>query len=221
MCTPRFRLALLFILAGSIASPAVAVNLVVNPSFAGDTTGWELGRAVAFAPVDATGVAGSGSAVSSLFNFDILPTTELAISQCITTGPGNYTFGGKVLLPLDSPVFQLAGVFGIIHASYFSGADCSTGFLGGASVGTGVRGSFQTLSAPITAPAGTTHIQITGINSVNRPGRHYVIFDDLVLDKGEPDIPALGPSDIPALGPFGYLALIVALAAMGIFVLRR
>jgi len=208
MCTPRFRLALLFILAGSIASPAVAVNLVVNPSFAGNTTGWE--GPARYDNVDATGVAGSGSAAS--FLFDTEPRAELAISQCITTGPGSYTFGGKVLLPVI-PVFQPDGVVGSISVSYFSGADCSTGFLGVASLATWVRGSFQTLSAPITAPAGTTHIRITGVNGTIRPGRHYVIFDDFVLDNGA--------SNIPALGPFGYLALIVALAAMGIFVLRR
>jgi hypothetical protein len=210
MCTPRFRLALLFILAGSIASPAVSVNLVVNPSFAGNTTGWEEGGANFDPHVDATGVAGSGSALS--FLFDTEPTTVLAISQCITTGPGNYTFGGKVLLPVV-PIFQPDGVVGVIRVSYFSGADCSTGFLGIATLATGVRGSFQTLSAPITAPAGTTHIRITGENSTVRPGRHFVNFDDFVLDNGA--------SNIPALGPFGYLALIVALAAMGIFVLRR
>jgi hypothetical protein len=203
------RPALLFVLAAAIASPIFAVNLVTNPSFAGDTTGWVTAGSTTFdAANDATGTPGSGSAKSTFVASG--SSTLLSLSQCIAAGPGSYTLGGKVLIPSGQPV----GGSGLITVSFFSGPDCITGFLSFASLSTSTTGSFQTLSGPIVAPAGTAHIWITGQNNASAAGTHIVNFDDFVLDNGV-------SLAVPALGRFGLLALMAALAAIALFILRR
>lgn len=202
---------LLFILAAAIAAPASAINLVTNPSFAGNTSGWVTDGSTTFdAANDATGLPGSGSARNSFAASGA--STLLAIHQCIAAGPGNYTLGGKVLVPNGQAVTGS----GLITVSFFSGPDCATGFLNFASLSSSTTGSFQTLSGPITAPAGTAHIWITGQNNAGAAGTHVVNFDDFVLDNGVGQ-----PVNVPALGQLGLLALIAALAAAMRFVSRR
>lgn len=203
------RSTVLFLLVATMASPMLAVNLVQNPSFAGNTTGWVTSSDVTYdAANDGTGVPGSGSARSAFIAS--ASSTELALYQCIAAGPGNYTLGGKILIPSG----QAVSGAGLITVSFFSGPDCSTGLIGFTSLSTSTTGSFQTLSGPITAPAGTAHIWITGQNNALAAGTHVVNFDDFVLDNGI-------SAAVPALGPFALLALIAAMAAIGFFVLRR
>ena len=200
-----------FVLAAVIASPAFAVNRVTNPSFAGNTTGWITDANTTFdASNDATGVPGSGSARSTFAASG--SSTLLSLHQCIAAGPGNYTLGGKVLIPNE----QSVGGSGVITVSFFSGPDCATGFISFTSLSTSTTGSFQTLSGPITAPGGTAHIWITGQNSATGAGTHIVNFDDFVLDDGLP-----AQNAIPVLGPLGLLALMGGLAAAGLLILRR
>ena len=101
--------------------------------------------------------------------------------------------------------------------SFFSGPDCITGFLSFTSLSTSTTGSFQTLSGPVTAPAGTAHIWITGQNSATGAGTHIVNFDDFVLDNGITPVGA----PIPALGEAALLALTAVFVAMGLAALRR
>jgi hypothetical protein len=211
MYVPRLPL-LLFLLAGSIAPRVIAVNLVVNPSFAGNMSGWTIQSASFDGAIDATGVPGSGSARVMTF-VTTTPFIFTALSQCIAAGPGSYTLGGKILVRN-----QCGGACahdGSIEVSYFSGTDCTTGLIGfGGAVAAGATGSFQTLSKSIVAPAGTTHILIKGdVDELFGSGRLTVYFDDFVLDNGA--------SDIPAIELSGLLALILAVAAIGTFVLRR
>jgi hypothetical protein len=208
---------LLFLLAGSIAPRVIAVNLVVNPSFAGNMSGWTIPPGTIFDGArDATGVPGSGSARVSTEFIDFAPFGRSGPSQCIAAGPGSYTLGGKIDAGCQGGCGNSGGA---IEVLYFSGTDCTTALIGSDG---GVRAStpayFQALSKTIIAPAGTTHILITakvfglsgfrvglGIFSGN--------FDDFVLDKDAEIIPAIEPS--------GLLALILAVAAIGTFVLRR
>jgi hypothetical protein len=127
---------------------------------------------------DATGVSGSGSAKLAFAAGG--PSTTVAVDQCIATGPGSYTLGGKVLIPNG----QSVGGSGIITVSFFSGGNCTTGLLFFDSVSTSTTGSFQTLSKTTTAPAGTTNAWITGQNSATGAGTHTVNYDDFVLDNG-------------------------------------
>jgi len=203
------RSSLLVLLTAAVASPAFAINLVNNPSFAGSTAGWSVAGNVTYDSAnDATGTPGSGSAKSTFAASG--SSTQLALSQCIATGPGSYTLGGKVLIPSG----QAVGGFGLVTVSYFSAPGCTTGLLGFDSLSTATTGSFQTLSGPITAPAGTVAIWITGQNSATAAGTHVVNYDDFVLDNG------ISPA-VPMLGPFGLLALFAAIAAIGYFALRR
>lgn len=209
---PLVRAVLMLVVAAAVASPTFAVNLVTNPSFAGNTNGWVAGSTTYDAANDATGTPGSGSARSAFAASGA--STLLSIHQCIATGPGSYTLGGKVLIPNGQSVTGT----GIITVSYFSGPDCLTGFLSADQLSTATTGSFVTLSGPITAPAGTAHIWITGQNAANAAGTHVVNFDDFVLDNG---LAANGTTVVPTLGPLGLLALIAGLTAAGLLILRR
>ena len=145
---PLVRSALILMVA-AIASPAFAVNIVTNPSFAGNMNGWSAPPSTVYDGAnDATGIPGSGSAQSTFAASGA--STLLSISQCIAAGPGNYTFGGKVLIPNGQSVTGS----GIILVSYFSGPDCSTGFLNLSSTSTATTGSFVPISGTFTAPAG-------------------------------------------------------------------
>jgi hypothetical protein len=192
-----------------VASPIFAVNLVNNPGFQGNTTGWNLNPSTTFdASNDATGVPGSGSARLPFAAGS--PSTTLAVDQCITTGPGTYTLGGKILIPNG----QSVGGSGLITVSFFSGGNCTTGLLFFDSLSTATTGSFQTLSKTTTAPAGTTNAWITGQNSASAAGTHTVNYDDFVFDNG------VSPN-VPALGRFGLLAMMISLAGLALVALRQ
>lgn len=201
------RIVLILSMPVAIVSPAWAYNLVANPSFSGGTGGWTTDPSTIFDGAnDATGMAGSGSAKST-FHASTAGVIS-ALSQCIASGPGNYTFGGKVLIPSGQPVTG----FGSIVVFFFSGPDCTTGFLSNRLLITGATGSFQTLSGGFIAPPGTTHIWISGQNAANAVGDHVVNFDDFVLDNG------LSSAAVPAptLGWFGLLALFATISTSGV-----
>ncbi len=194
----------------AVTAPAWAVNVVTNPSFAGNLAGWNAAGTTVFDAVnDATGLPGSGSARSSFAAGGA--STLLALDQCIAAGPGNYTLGGKVFIPAGQPV----GGSGIILVSYFSGGSCVAVLLGSDTLSTSTVGSFQTLSGPIVAPAGTTNIWITGQNMAAGAGLHIVNFDDFVLDNG------LAPAQVPTLGGLEMILLAALAAAAGAATLRR
>jgi hypothetical protein len=203
------RPALLVLVIAALASPAFAVNLVTNPGFAGNLNGWSAsGSTVYDGANDATGGGGSGSAKNTFVASGI--STTLAISQCIAAGPGSYTLGGKVLIPNGQPVSGS----GDVTVSFFSAPGCTTGLLGFDSTTTSTTGSFQTLSKPVTAPAGTVAIWITGQNGAFAAGTHIVNFDDFVLDNG-----AAPP--IPVLDPRALIVLVAVIATIGALAVRR
>jgi VCBS repeat protein len=178
MRIPLARFGLPLVAASVLASQAMAVNLVTNPSFTGNTSGWTVSSDVTYdAADDATSVLGSGSARSAFVASGA--STELALYECIAIAPGTYTLGGKVLIPNG----QLVSGAGQITVSFFSGGNCSTGFLTFDSVSSPTTGSFQTISKTVTAPAGTTNAWVTGQNQANGTGTHTVIWDDFVFDN--------------------------------------
>ena len=199
-----------FLLLVLAAAPAYAVNLVNNPSFAGSLGGWDVAAGTTFDPtMDATGVPGSGSARSIVTR--VSPGTQVAISQCITTGPGTYTFGGKIADPVQPGLSANGG----IRVSWFSGPDCTTGLL----TSTFMTGSgptpFTTLSTTVLAPPGTTHALVRGEQVFNGPGTNVAHFDDFVLDNG------LSAGDAPSLSPFAMILLAFALAGIGSWTLLK
>lgn len=197
---------MLFILA---AAPAYAVNLVNNPSFAGSLSGWDVAAGTTFDPtMDATGVPGSGSARSSITR--VSPGTQVAISQCITTGAGTYTFGGKIFDPAAPGVPANGG----IRVSWFSGPDCTTGLLTSTFMTGTSTTTFATLSTTVIAPPGTTHALVRGEQVFGGPATNVAHFDDFVLDNGL-------PGDAPALSPFAMILLAFALAGIGSLMLLK
>jgi hypothetical protein len=196
-----------------LASPMFAFNLVTNPSFNGNLTGWNLNPSTTFdSSNDATGMPGSGSARLAFAAGGA--STTVAVDQCITTGPGTYTLGGKVLIPNG----QSVGGSGIITVSFFSGGNCTTGLLFFDSLSTSATGSFVTLSKSTTAPAGTTNAWVTGQNSAAGAGTHTVNYDDFVFDNG---LAPIVPGGAPTLGPFGLLVTTIALAGLALVALRQ
>jgi hypothetical protein len=192
-----------------VAVPVFAVNLLQNPSFAGNLTGWNLNPSTVFdSSNDATGFPGSGSAKLPFAASG--SSTTVAIDQCVVAGPGTYTLGGKVLIPNG----QSVGGSGIITVSFFSGTNCSTGLLFFDSVSTSTTGSFQTLSKSTVAPAGTQRAWVTGQNSAAGAGTHTVNYDDMVFDDGL-------AAPIPALGHAALIGMLLALAAVGWFAVRH
>jgi hypothetical protein len=189
-----------------VALPLGAVNRVTNPSFAGSLAGWNAGTSTFDSTTDATGTPGSGSARNSFTAAG--PSTLEAIDQCIATGPGTYTLGGKVFIPNGQAVVGA----GQITVSWFSGPDCATGFLGFNSLTASTTGSFVTLSGSFVAPAGTTHAWVTGQNQANAAGTHVVNFDDFVLDDGT----APPPTPVPTLSEWAMILLGCALMFVAI-----
>ncbi len=216
MNTLVVRTASFLILVFAMVSPASAYNLVNNPTFDGSTSGWTVSSNVTYDPTnDAANYPGSGSAQSAYAAASA--STQLALFECLAAGPGSYTLGGKVLIPNG----QAVGGAGLITVTFFSVPTCTSGALGFSSLSTSTTGSFQTLSGPVTAPAGTVAIFITGQNNAAAAGTHVVNFDDFVLDNGQP-APPLVPAPAPALGWLALLALLGATLAMGsVFALRK
>jgi hypothetical protein len=190
MRAPLVRFGLPLFAAALISSQASAGNLVTNPSFAGSLSGWNPNSSTYDAADDATGLMGSGSA--RLAFVATQASTTVAVDQCVAANPGPYTLGAKVLIPNG----QAVSGSGTILVSFFSGPNCTTGFLSADSMNTSTTGSFQTLSKTTVAPAGTAHAWITGQNSANAAGTHTVNYDDFVFRRVLTDFDGDGHSDI-------------------------
>jgi FG-GAP-like repeat len=168
---------LFFLIVIAVASPLSATNLIVNPSFAGNLTGWNPGLSTFDATQDATGVQGSGSARNAFAAQQ--NSTTLGIDQCIATGPGVYKLSAKVLIPSG----QAVSGFGFVTVSWLSGTDCGTGLLDFKSLSTATTGSFVPLSGIFVGPPGTARAWVTGQNNAQAAGTHVVNWDDYVFER--------------------------------------
>lgn len=198
------RRSLLFLALIAMASPLLAVDIVFNSSFNGSLSGWALGPGTTYdGTVDATGVAGSGSARSAT----TISGNTIVISQCIAVVPGPYTLSGKIFIPAG----QGTNAFGAIGVTWFGGGNCGSGpILGFITPTTSATGSFVSVSQQTTAPPGTTFAFVNAQHIA--PAGRVAYFDDIVLDNG---------TAVPALGPFALAALMPMLAAAGMLMLRR
>jgi hypothetical protein len=108
---------------GALAAPAGATDLIVNPGFTRDLSGWTIvnssDSSAAWSPRDAFGVPGSGS---------VKATGSLGASQCFALAPGVlYDVSGEVYLTPGQP----SDTFASPLAEYYTSSDCTTGPLGG------------------------------------------------------------------------------------------
>jgi hypothetical protein len=201
----------------SFAAPAFSGNLVVNPNFNTDISGWANNGGVGSfdGTMDANGSPSSGSAKGSL----TLPPffSTLAIGQCISgITPGTaYDFGGKIRIQ-SAPG---TGSSAFVALTFFTGSACSTGlsptfFTPIPSVTT--TGSWVAANATATAPAGAGSVSIVGDFGIgSTPGTMVVNFDDIFFQVASP-----GPT-IPALSETMLIALALILGGLGAFVLGR
>src|ERR1700730_4093363 len=158
------------VLAFTLSAPASAQNLVVNPHFAGDLSGWQStgqlpnGSATYDASRSAT-ADGTGSVASVVHNM-IFPgfSTGYWPVQCVTgiEAGRTYDFGGSGLIPSAPPDGQ-AGGDGSFVIAWSSNPDCSSASVSNC-IGTPRRGApldtWATSQARATAPSGTTSAEI-------------------------------------------------------------
>jgi hypothetical protein len=117
------------LLVGAPAATSGAQNLLANPSFDADVTGWRSDPSISrltWADLDRHENGDSGSArVEGIGIRAVLPRAE--IEQCATVEPGvNYVFGASVWFadrPADLPPPSPVGVE--IEVSWFRGANCA------------------------------------------------------------------------------------------------
>ena len=209
---------LLALFLGLAASPLRAGNLVSNPGFDTDASGWTLTDAAWDGTRDAAGSASSGS-VRSFVTFRVNACFDV-LTQCVTglQGGTRYDFGGKILIP-TSPN-QTTGGQGTIGVQWYSGG-CGSGPLGesfGPLVDSTADADVWTASnsAGIAAPAGATSAFLIGRSCVLGQGNVEMFFDDMLLEPSPAFTPTVPTLDLPGLALFGLL-----LASRGLLALRR
>jgi hypothetical protein len=217
---PIFRiLSLCTLFAVSFAAPAFSQNLVVNPNFNTDISGWENSGLGSFdSTMDANGSPSSGS-VKGTFTFPIPSYGAPAfIQQCISgITPGkSYDFGGKMRIQSAPGAGSQAFVFLIFR----SGSTCSSAPID-VSISTPVTttGSWVAGSATVTAPAGAGSVDIQAdFANGPTPGTMVVNFDDMFFQLSPgPAVPAA----VPALSETMLIALALILGGFGALVLGR
>jgi hypothetical protein len=166
-----------------------AQNLLVNPGFAGDLSGWTFGGTFTYVPLDSTGQPGSGCAQGRYIGV----TGATTMHQCVPVMPGGtYEVGGTMAAP--------AGEFPIIariSVQAYGDAACAT-----AAVSTSLM-SQSALTAPDVWQAVRSTARVSNLahsaavsvlvsrgSGITQPGRIYV--DDVYL---RPVTPAKGDTD--------------------------
>jgi hypothetical protein len=135
-----------------VATPVAATNLLTNPGFASDLSGWSLGVnfvTAAWQPLDATGQSDSGSASVTI----AAPGITNGLQQCVPVTAGtSYDFGARIELPPGQPDATASAVL-----VWYTGPSCTGGTVGGEpstpAVATG-GSAFVGVSATAVAPSG-------------------------------------------------------------------
>jgi hypothetical protein len=201
---------------------ASAVNVLSNPGFNTDTSGWAqedpANSTLAWSALDANAAAGSGSALVT--NTSAGPSNGTGIIQCVPTivAGGNYTFGGKVLYPTG----QATTGDMQIGLRWHAGPNCTGAVLGSqprVSVNTPAAAWATLTSAVEVPPVGTVSADFIAFPSkVQAGGQLAGNFDDLFLDNG---IAAPPPSSPGAAIPLAHPAILVLIALGLVAVARR
>jgi hypothetical protein len=193
-CVPRTIAIFCGLSLALLASGVSAVNLLVNPGFDTDLSGWTVlfGRTASRSTLDAGNNPGSGSA---LVVNELNPSngaTPLVLAQCLAAFPSTiYSFGGLLRVPAGQPDFTSAQI--IVH-TYASG-NCSGNALQTESESTDSVSGWESESKTFTTFPGVQSIffalgvfKPTGV-AVNASG----LFDNLFLQQGAAGF-AIGPA---------------------------
>jgi hypothetical protein len=200
-------LAVLVVVLGSLV-PCQAQNLLPNPEFDHDVSGWRGGLLTWDPTHSAVGPGGSGLLTT---NFGV--GGALGASVCVPVKPGvAYSFGGRYLFP-----FLLGDQEVGLTVTFTSDAGClnllSQSSISEVSSGKPV-GQWLTLAGPdVVAPAKATAASFTlALESTFDPVAHAVNFDNLYFIQGD---------EIPALSLPGLFVLALGLGAAAVWMLRR
>ncbi len=205
-------------MAAFFSGSALAANLLQNPHFAGDLSGWNAGISTYDGTLDATGVVGSGSAKHVFVNNFNGGAGTVALSQCLTGFvPGqSYIFGGKVYMPSGQAIEGT----GSIVVSWFTGTDCTTGLISSANVGTSFGATTDVwtplVHSAVTIPANARSVWFSGQNGAASAGSHQTNFDDMYFSDA-----AVAATPVPTLNDWGMIFFMLAAGFYSVRILRR
>lgn len=212
----------------AIAMPAMAQNLLQDPNFGGTLGPW----VPFFAVYDGDHSElpdGTGSAAVTVPDSNGIGVFAIALQECVSPiVPGaRYSFGGGMRIEAGAS----AGGTAKMELEWHNTPDCSDGLSAGQTTNPvsnppGPTDTWQTLQQFVVAPAGATSAKfyVLVANSgplpasapIIRPEAAVTMFvvsvDDLFLDPAP---------IVPMLGGRGLALLVVSLAGVGYFVLRR
>jgi hypothetical protein len=193
------------------ATPAFSQNLLTNPSFNGNDTGWD-GNGIFDSTRDDTGTAGSGSGQHTFVNPNPGTNTIVAMSQCIPITPGTfYEFGAKLLRPSG----QVSADDGVVRLGFMSSTDCSVGSITSASESADVTPQnvwVDLEGGPIVAPPGAVRAWFSIQHAAGGNGTSIINVDDAFLRETE----AVPVMPLPLV-----VALIIALMFVGWMTIAR
>jgi hypothetical protein len=153
----------------------VSENLLFNPGFDTDLSGWGNLGFTSWSSEDAGGSAASGSARLDLSGADAYYAIQ---SNCVTALPGEeFFYSASYLIPFA----QQATGEAILQVNWFSQGDCS-GVNLGADSRVGTQTAWTTIGNRVVAPAGTASVRVHPFNHKSGgTGIFQVYFDDAEL----------------------------------------
>jgi sulfatase modifying factor 1 len=165
---PEFGVALVRPVSG------VSANLIVNPGFDSDLSGWDNIGLTSWSSEDARGDDSSGSA-----RLNLSVASSYAIrSSCVTAFPGEeFFYSASYLIPPGQPTAGQA----MIRISSFSQVDCTGGGLGSDTTVDDMT-FWTTFGNRFVAPGGTASVKIFLVSRMaGGTGDFAVHFDDVEL----------------------------------------
>jgi len=172
------------------ARPAAAQNLLTNPHFDVDLSGWTLSPATTFdGTADANGSPTSGSARTVVTMTPFTNQFAGVLSPCITgiTALATYDFGGKIFL--DSAP---AGAGGEITIAYYSDNACATPIIADLAPPVTTTGSWVSTSKSSLAPVSAVAVRFTTNGGTAATGGDIVFHIDDVFFQAAGSVPAMG-----------------------------
>lgn len=178
-----------------IGQHAAAVNVLANPTFATDLSGWQVANSVGYGTttfdntLDADSNLASGSA-KTVAQFSTAGTSGVFLQQCYQNPiPGaTYRYSGRVFIP----VRQATSGSGTVLVSLFNQPGCTTGFLTYSMQTTSTVGAWTLLTGSVVAPPGTQSIWFTFQTSKSQAGGNFrVNYDNAHLGPSPTITPIL------------------------------
>ena len=201
--------------------PCRAQNLLPNPEFDHDVSGWrEISHRLPVLAWDNTQSVGLGG--SALIQIPFGEGGEICILACVPVTPGVvYSFGGQYQLPV-----QAGATFVQMSLIFASDSLCSSGIsevLSPAGIPGTPPGQWRVLSGPdAAAPPGAVAVEFRACqgSTFDNDKTHTSRFDDLYFGRQG----TVGPNqgiELPTLSWTGLFTLTLGLSAAALWVLRR